>query len=136
MAKNPLHDNSRSSGDEKPKEEKKPEAKKPESAAEEKPAAEAAAEKPAGEAEAPAAEAGPAEAGPKDKFLDGMKAIRKRHETEHRDFHGNNREAMRQMSTRHGKEIADHFDLHFSEGGTAAEGTAGSEKPAKPAAEA
>jgi hypothetical protein len=105
MAKSPLHDNPRSSKGEKPKEEAAPEK---------------AAEKPAegdGGAAAPAAEAkaAPAEekaASPKDMFLDGMKAIRKRHESEMRDHHGNHRESMRQMASRHTKEIADHFDMH------------------------
>lgn len=80
-------------------------------------------ERPPKDGEAMAAEEG----GPKDKFMDGMKAIQKRQESERRDFHGNMREQMRQIGSRHNKEIADHFALNFG-GGEKAGGE--SEKPA------
>lgn len=131
----PLHDNPRSSKEGK-KEEKKPEEKPDEKAAAEKKATDKAkdgdGEKPMAEGEKPEGEAA---SSPKDMFMDGMKSIQKRHESERRDTHGNHREALRQMAGRHGKEIADHFDLHFGEGG----GTAAAAKPdtgeAAPAAE-
>ncbi len=67
---------------------------------------------------------------PKDKFMDGMKNIHKRHESERRDTHGNHREALRQMHARHNKEISDHFDLHFGEGtDSAVEGAARANSP-------
>jgi hypothetical protein len=126
MAKSPLHDNPRSSKDAE---------KKPDPSPAEKKAGEEAADAAGGEEKEPKAEtkAETAEekpASPKDLFMDGMKAIRKRHEGEHRDAHGNHREAMRQMSSRHSKEIGDHFDMHFTGGGTAEKGEAGSAKPA------
>lgn len=107
MAKSPLHDNPRSSKDAE---------KKPEETPAEKKAGEVAAEAAGGE-EKPKVEEKPSAAeekaaSPKDLFLDGMKAIRKRHESEMRDHHGNHRESMRQMASRHTKEIADHFDMH------------------------
>jgi hypothetical protein len=116
----PLHDNPRSKSDK--KEEKKPDEKPEEKAAVEKKAAEKPKEPDA--AEKPE-EAGEAEPSKKDMFMDGMKAIQKRHESERRDFHGNHREAMRQMANRHSKEIADHFDLSL--------GDHGEEKNAEPA---
>lgn len=80
-----------------------------------------------GAAEAPA---GSPDAAMKDKFLEGMKMIQKRHETERMEHHGQMREAHRAMGKRHNKEIADHFDLHFGEGG-------GDDEPEKkPAAKA
>ena len=83
---------------------------------------------PTGEgAEAPA---GSPDAAMKDKFLEGLKMIQKRHETERMEHHGQMREAHRTMGRRHNKEIADHFDLHFGEGG-------GDDEPEKkPAAKA
>lgn len=42
-----------------------------------------------------------------DKFLEAMKALNKQHETERRDYHGNHREALRQMATRHEKAFRD-----------------------------
>lgn len=128
---NPLHDNDRSKSMSK-KDDKKPEEKPDEKAAIEKKAAEKPKE-PEGDGEKPAAE-GEAAASPKDMFMDGMKAIQKRHESERRDTHGNHREALRQMASRHGKEIADHFDLHFGQGETPAAAPSGG-AAAEPAAE-
>lgn len=127
MAKNPLHDNARSSKDAE---------KKPDPSPAEKKAGEEAADAAGGEEKEPKAEtkAETAEekpASPKDLFMDGMKAIRKRHEGEMRDHHGNNREAMRQMASRHTKEIGDHFDLNFGAGGTSEKEPAGGGTPAE-----
>lgn len=54
--------------------------------------------------------------GPRDVFMEGLKAIRKRHEKERGDYHNGIREHLRTMATRHDKEFADHYDLHFKEG--------------------
>lgn len=143
---NPLHDNARSKAD-KPKD--KADDKKPEAGGDEKAAIEKkATEKPAGESngpgegimkkpseDKPVADAGDEGASKKDMFMDGMKAIQKRHESERRDMHGNHREALRQTASRHGKEIADHFDLHFGQGETPAAAPAGG-AAAEPAEEA
>lgn len=43
--------------------------------------------------------------GEQTKPVDDRAAMHKRHESERRDFHGNMREAMRQMTSRHEKEI-------------------------------
>lgn len=54
-----------------------------------------------------------------DKMSAGLKEIHKRHESERRDFHGNHREALRQMATRHEKdlrEFMDGFDAGEAEG--------------------
>lgn len=129
MAKSPLYDKEKPKGEEKPDPEKKPEA--------EAAATESSEEAPAGDADGAAAAAdGEAEeaASPKDMFLDGLKAIHKRHEKERMDHHGSMREAHRTMGSRHNKEIADHFDLSFGAGGTAgkdkASAKAGDAKPA------
>lgn len=124
----PLHDNPKSP---KKSEDKKPEEKPDEKAAIEKKAAEKPKEA-EGDGEKPAAE-GEAAASPKDMFMDGMKNIKKRHESEMRDAHGNHREMLRQMAARHGKEIADHFDLNMP-GETSAAAPAGG-AAAEPAAE-
>lgn len=112
----PLHDNPRSRSEEK----KKPEEKPDEKSATEKKAAEKAKpeeKKPEGE-EKPE---GDEEASAGDKFAEGMSKIEKRHEGERRDAHGNHREMLRQMASRHAKEIADHFDMSLKPG-EAAEG--------------
>lgn len=115
-----LHDNPRS------KTEKKSDEKPDEKTATEKKAAEKAKpeeKKPEGEGKKPEGEEGVEETmSPKDKFMEGMQNIQKRHEGERRDFHGNQKEAMRQMQARHGKEIADHFDLGMRDGGAPGEG--------------
>jgi hypothetical protein len=41
--------------------------------------------------------------------------MRKRHEGEHRDLHGQHREAMRSMHARHEKEMADMDARHMDE---------------------
>ena len=41
------------------------------------------------------------------KFIDAMKALHKQHESERRDYHGNHREALRQMAARHEKSFRD-----------------------------
>jgi len=130
MTKSPLYDN-KPKDEEKPDPEKKPEA---EAAAAE---GEAGEEAPAAEVDSAAAAAdGEAEeaASPKDMFLDGLKAIHKRHEKERMDHHGSMREAHRTMGSRHNKEIADHFDLSFGAGGTAKkDASAEKSPPDKPA---
>lgn len=65
---------------------------------------------------------------PRDKFMEGLKAIRKRHEKERADYHNGHREHLRGMSARHDKEFSDHYDLHFKEGGTAENGKRPEEK--------
>lgn len=62
-----------------------------------------------------------------DKLIEGLKALNKAHETERRDFHGNHREALRQMASRHEKGIKDLMTSH-------ADGMGG-EAPAVDAAE-
>lgn len=52
----------------------------------------------------------------KQKFIEALRSLHKTHETERRDFHGNMREAMRQMSGRHEKAIKDLMDSHMSGG--------------------
>lgn len=42
-----------------------------------------------------------------DKFIEAMKGLHKQHETERRDYHGNHREALRQMASRHEKAFRD-----------------------------
>jgi len=129
---NPLHDNARSKT-EKKADDKKPEEKPDEKAAIEKKAAEKPKE-PEGE-DADGAE-GEAAASPKDAFMDGMKNMKKRHEGELRDAHGNHREMLRQMAARHGKEIADHFDMHMpNEAAPAAPAAGAGDAGAEPAAE-
>lgn len=132
----PLHDNPKSPKSSEKKDDKKPEEKKPESGGDEKAAIEKkASEKPKeADGEKPAAE-GEGAASPKDEFMDGMKNIQKRHESERRDFHGNAREQMRQMGSRHNKEIADHFDLKFGKGETPAAAGPDAGNAAEPAAE-
>lgn len=127
----PLHDNPKSPKGEKPKDapEKKPAPKPDEKDAGEKKMADKAKAAPdadepkkggylggdsepgEGSAKREVEDAASAGMSPKDKFMEGMKGIQKRHESERRDFHGNHREALRQMAGRHGKEIADHFDM-------------------------
>jgi len=80
--------------------ESKPEEKPAEAKTE--PKAEAAADESAGTKEA---ETEMAESSGIDKMLEGLKMLHKAHESERRDFHGNQREAMRQMATRHEKAI-------------------------------
>lgn len=59
------------------------------------------------------------EKSPHDIFMEGLKAIRQRHEKERRDHHEGHREALRSMGSRHDKEFSDHFSLHFgADGGT------------------
>ena len=78
------------------KPEQKPAEAKPE------PKAEAAADESAGSKEA---DLEMAESKGLDKMLEGLKMLHRAHESERRDFHGNQREAMRQMATRHEKAI-------------------------------
>lgn len=51
-----------------------------------------------------------ADAKPADKMLEAMKALHKQHEAERRDHHGNHREALRQMASRHEKSFRDLVD--------------------------
>lgn len=82
---------------------KKP-AAKAESKSESKPAPKADDTTPAAAAEVGASAEG---GSPMDKFVGEMDAINKRHEAERRDHHGNSRDALRQMSTRHAKDFKD-----------------------------
>ncbi len=75
----------------------------------------------AGEAAAPAGSAmdGEGAKNQMQEMMDGMKKLRAAHEAEHRDLHGNHREAMRQMAARHGKALKDHLDFHMEKMGGA-----------------
>jgi len=50
-----------------------------------------------------------------DKLIQGLKALHKTHETERKDYHNNHREALRQMSGRHEKQIKDLYSAHMGE---------------------
>lgn len=71
------------------------------------------------------------ETSPAAKQAEARMAMHKRHEGERKDFHGNMREQMRQMATRHNKEIVDMNAAH--EGELAATPAAGGEPSAEPA---
>lgn len=70
------------------------------------------------------------------KLIEGLKALHKAHETERRDYHGNHREALRQMAGRHEKQIKDMMDQHMAGMGEAAPAADAGAAPAAAAAAA
>lgn len=122
-----MYDHERSGGEKKAEkkpeahEDKKPEEKKPE---EKEP------EKKAGEGDAVEDKGNGIE-----KMLEGLKQLHKAHETERSDANGNHREALRQMASRHAKQIRELAQSHMD--GMGPGDGAGGEAPAggAPAAE-
>lgn len=64
-----------------------------------------------------------------EKFLKAIGEVRKRHESERRDFHGNHREMLRSMAARHDKEIGMLIEQHSPREGNANEADGGTSMP-------
>lgn len=64
-----------------------------------------------------------------DKFLKAIGEVRKRHESERRDFHGTHREQLRQMAARHDKELGALIETHSPAEGNANDVDGGESMP-------